>query len=58
MLQECNKFREHQARETLIELLQKQLEERKRLVRELQAAVSEADELFGGDDKQKENTAD
>mmetsp|Transcript_13367 Transcript_13367/g.20352 ORF Transcript_13367/g.20352 Transcript_13367/m.20352 type:complete len:81 (-) Transcript_13367:675-917(-) len=29
MLQECNKFREHQAREVVIELLEKQLAGRK-----------------------------
>eukprot|EP00522_Entomoneis_paludosa_P012728 CAMPEP_0172439072 /NCGR_PEP_ID=MMETSP1065-20121228/175_1 /TAXON_ID=265537 /ORGANISM="Amphiprora paludosa, Strain CCMP125" /LENGTH=221 /DNA_ID=CAMNT_0013187699 /DNA_START=82 /DNA_END=747 /DNA_ORIENTATION=- len=48
MLQECNKFREHQARETLIELLEKQLEGRKVLLGELQTTISEADELLGG----------
>lgn len=35
MLQECNKFREHQAHETLIEMMEKQLAQRKRLIREL-----------------------
>lgn len=46
MLQECNKFREHQARELLIELLEKQLEERKVLLKELQGNIAEADELL------------
>jgi MED7 protein len=44
MLQECNKFREHQARELLIQLLEKQLEERNILLQELQANIAEADE--------------
>jgi MED7 protein len=43
MLQECNKFREHQARELLIQLLEKQLEERTVLLQELQANIAEAD---------------
>ena len=51
MLQECNKFREHQARELLIDLLEKQLEERKVLLRELQENVTEADALLDQDEK-------
>jgi len=46
MLQECNKFREHQARETLIELLEEQLAERRKLVKELQANIDRADALL------------
>ena len=46
MLEECNKFREHQARELLIELLEDQLAERKKLLRELQEKTSEADDLL------------
>lgn len=46
MLQECNKFREHQAREILIELLEKQLEQRERLLEELKASIAEADKLL------------
>jgi MED7 protein len=46
MLQECNKFREHQARELLIELLEHQLAQRKKLVRELQQNIAKADELL------------
>lgn len=46
MLQECNKFREHQAREILIELLEKQQVERVQLLQELQSRVAEADKLL------------
>lgn len=42
MLQECNKFREHQARETLIDLLSQQLAKRKELVQELTRATENA----------------
>ena len=47
MLQECNKFREHQAREILIELMERQLKERRELLKEIQAGISRADELLG-----------
>jgi hypothetical protein len=50
MLQECNKFREHQAREVLIELMEKQLKERRGLLKELQLDIARADELLGGQD--------
>jgi hypothetical protein len=43
MLQECNKFREHQARELLIGLLEEQLTERQELVQELRANVAKSD---------------
>ena len=46
MLQECNKFREHQARELLIELLEQQLAGRQKLVRELQTNIAKADEVL------------
>jgi MED7 protein len=46
MLQECNKFREHQAREVLIDLLEKQLSRRERLTKELERCVDEADQLL------------
>lgn len=46
MLQECNKFREHQAREILIELLEKQLQERRKVLEEIQRHISIADELL------------
>ena len=47
MLQECNKFREHQAREILIELLEKQLDERRTHLAELLSGIQKADELLG-----------
>lgn len=49
MLQECNKFREHQAREMLIELLEQQLAERQRLARELRNNIAKADKLLSDD---------
>lgn len=47
MLQETNKFREHQAREILIEILEKQLAERETLLKELQEGIERADSLLG-----------
>lgn len=47
MLQETNKFREHQAREILIEILEKQLAEREKLLKELQDGIERADSLLG-----------
>lgn len=47
MLQETNKFREHQSREILIEILEKQLEERLKLIDELEKDVASADALLG-----------
>jgi hypothetical protein len=49
MLQECNKFREHQARELLIELLEKQLADRSTLLEELQTIIAQADALQDSD---------
>lgn len=46
MLQECNKFREHQARELLIEMLEKQLKERRKLISELKVHIEQADSLL------------
>jgi len=46
MLQECNKFREHQAREILIELLEEHLAERQTLLRELEDDIQRADSLL------------
>lgn len=46
MLQETNKFREHQAREFLIDLLEKQLAERESLLQELQTCIASADALL------------
>jgi MED7 protein len=42
MLQECNKFREHQAREILIALLEGQLAERQKLVQEFREVCDKA----------------
>ena len=43
MLQECNKFREHQAREVLITMLQQQLESRQAALAELKEEVQKAE---------------
>lgn len=47
MLQECNKFREHQARELLISTLERQLEHRDRGLRDLREQIEEADRSLG-----------
>ncbi len=47
MLQETNKFREHQSREVLIEILEKQLEAREKMVRELEKDIACVDVLMG-----------
>jgi uncharacterized protein YbbC (DUF1343 family) len=47
MLQESNKFREHQAREILIDVLEKQLEEKRGLLKELHEGISKTDGLLG-----------
>lgn len=46
MLQESNKFREHQAREILIDLLEKQLEQRRKFLENLRHQVHLADNLL------------
>jgi hypothetical protein len=46
MLQECNKFREHQARELLIELLEEQLAMRQKLVQELRVVIAKAEAVL------------
>ncbi len=51
MLQETNKFREHQSRELLIEILEKQNEEREKLIQELEDKIQQADALLGSDSK-------
>lgn len=56
MLQECNKFREHQSRELLIELLEQQLAERKKLVAELQTDIARAEELLPDELKKQDTT--
>ncbi|CAJ1954565.1 unnamed protein product [Cylindrotheca closterium] len=45
MLQETNKFREHQAREFLIEVLEKQLVQRQTLLEELQEGMQHVDSI-------------
>lgn len=51
MLQECNKFREHQAREILIELLEKEQESRKQIIEKLRNQVEDADKLLASIDE-------
>lgn len=46
MLEECNKFREHQSREVLIGLLEDQLAERTKLLAELRRTADEAQKLL------------
>lgn len=46
MIQECNKFREHQAREILIDLFEKELEQRIEILAKLRDQVAHADELL------------
>ncbi|OEU15342.1 hypothetical protein FRACYDRAFT_240025 [Fragilariopsis cylindrus CCMP1102] len=46
MLQETNKLREHQSRELLIEILEKQLEKREKFIDELEGKISKADALL------------
>jgi hypothetical protein len=46
MLQESNKFREHQAREILIELFEQELEQRMEILAELRDHVAHAEELL------------
>ena len=42
MLKECNKFRQHQAREILIEVLESQLADRQQAAKELNDQIDEA----------------
>ena len=46
MLQETNKFREHQSREILIEILEKQLRKQQKLTEELEKDITRADALL------------
>ncbi|KAG7346066.1 MED7 family protein [Nitzschia inconspicua] len=46
MIEEANKFREHQSREILIGVLEQQLSERQKLIRELEGRISQADALL------------
>ena len=59
MLQECNKFREHQAREILIDTLELQLKRRRRGLELLKERIKSAEEAleglhtFRGDEREK-----
>ncbi len=57
MLQETNKFREHQSRELLIEVLERELQEREKLVRELERKIAQADLLLEVDNANDNNFA-
>ena len=46
MLQECNKFREHQAREILINTLEQQLTSRREGLTLLKGEIGKADEAL------------
>ncbi|KAL7474748.1 hypothetical protein ACHAW6_000705 [Cyclotella cf. meneghiniana] len=46
MLQECNKFREHQARETLITTLEQQLEQREQGLALMKRQINEAEDAL------------
>lgn len=46
MLEETNKFREHQSRELLIEVLEKQNEEREKLIKELEDKIQQTNALL------------
>jgi hypothetical protein len=50
MLQECNKFREHQAREILIETLERQLERREEGLSLLREHIRVAEDALAGMD--------
>jgi mediator of RNA polymerase II transcription subunit 7 len=55
MVQEANKFREHQSREILIEVLQQQLERRLQLTKELEGRIAQADKLLCTDAAMEES---
>ena len=46
MLQECNKFREHQAREVLIDLLERQLTKRQQVIQDPGQQIDKANDLL------------
>lgn len=54
MLTECNKFREHQAREILIDALERQLERRKEGLEAMRGKIRVADEALAALDKFRE----
>ena len=49
MLEETNKFREHQSRELLIEILEEQNKEREKLIKELEDKIKLTDELLSNE---------
>jgi len=55
MLQECNKFREHQAREILISTLEQQLDRRQEGLELLKKQIEEADKAIVSLQKFREN---
>jgi hypothetical protein len=57
MLQETNKFREHQSRELLIEILELQLNERHKLIEELEEKITKADALLDDGPSKASNSA-
>lgn len=44
---QANKFREHQSRELLIEVLEKQLEQREKFILELEEKIEKVDAILG-----------
>ena len=46
MLKECNKFRQHQAREIMIEVLESQLTDRQNATKELNGQINEANRVL------------
>jgi len=49
MLEETNKFREHQSRELLIEILEEQSKEREKLIKELEDKIKLTDEILSNE---------
>jgi hypothetical protein len=54
MMQESNKYREHQARELLIDMLQTQVKERRAALTELQTQISIANSTLDGHEMMKQ----
>jgi len=46
MIQECNKYRDHQGREVLIKTLEEQLEERNNILHNVKKEVKNAEEVL------------
>lgn len=47
MIQECNKYRDHQGRELLIKTLEEQLEKRNNILRDVNNEIRNAENLLG-----------